>query len=58
MSSTATRLFAVRAAGAGLDHCYLGIEVKRTKAGFVPRAKARETLIRRAATRVVGECVV
>lgn len=35
------------------DHVWLGIEQKRVKGVFVPKAKAREILVRKAATRIV-----
>ena len=50
------RLYAVRETGdADLAHVWLGIEVKRTKAGFVPKAKARQELVRKAASRIIVE---
>lgn len=36
-----------------LSHCWYGIEVKRTKDGFKPKAKSRMTLVRKEATRIV-----
>lgn len=37
-----------------LAHCWYGVEVKRAKGGtFAPKAKARITLVRKAATRIL-----
>jgi hypothetical protein len=47
------RTYRVRDAGPGLEHAWLGVEVKRTKLGFVPKKNARETLVRKVAARVV-----
>jgi hypothetical protein len=38
---------------AGLDHVWNGIEVKRSKGAWVPKAKAREQIVRKAASRIV-----
>ena len=55
VEDSANRFFRVRETGdASLAHVYFGIEVKRIKGAFVPKAKARETLVRKEATRVVG----
>jgi hypothetical protein len=37
----------------GIDHAWLGVEVKRVKGGWEAKAKARPILVRKAATRVV-----
>jgi hypothetical protein len=55
IEDTANRLWAVWATGdANLEHVYYGIEVKRAKGGFQPKAKARATLVRKAATHLVA----
>jgi hypothetical protein len=38
---------------AGIDHAWQGIEVKKVRGEWVPKAKARPVLVRKAATRVV-----
>lgn len=38
---------------ANLEHVWFGIEVKRVKGAYVPKKNARETLVRKAATRLV-----
>lgn len=53
------RFYKVRDAGAGLDHVWLGVELKRVRlagrdAGFLPKGKP-ETLVRKAGARIVGE---
>ncbi len=53
IETTDNRLFRVRETGdADLQHVWVGIEVKRTRDGYVPRAKAREQLVRKAGSRV------
>lgn len=50
------RLFDVKPAGDGLDHCYIGVPVKRVAGSYVPKAKARERLVsKRHIIRVVAE---
>lgn len=49
--TAADQLFQVREAG--YDHAWIGVEVKRTAAGYQPKAKAREILVRKASTEVV-----
>ena len=39
---------------ARLDHVWFGFRVKRTKGGFAPVAKARQTLVRKECTRTVA----
>ena len=39
--------------GQVLDHAWLGFAVKRVKGVWVPKAGAREMLVRKAATRIV-----
>ena len=58
IETLAGQFFQVRDAGAGLDHVWLGIEVKRVKGGFAAKAKAREILVRKAGTRVIATLVV
>lgn len=41
-----------------LAHVWLGVPVKRTAAGFVPKAKARQQLVRRAGCVIVAQVVV
>lgn len=53
IETSANQLFRVRDAGPGLEHAWFGVEVKRTKDGFAPKAKAREVMVRKAASRVV-----
>ena len=54
IEDTANRFFRVRETGdASLAHVYFGIEVKRVKGAYVPKAKAREGLVRKEATRIV-----
>lgn len=49
------RLFSVRPTGdANLAHVWFGIEVKKVRGAYVPKAKARTQLVRKAATRVVA----
>lgn len=55
IEDNAGSFYSVRDAGPGLEHVYIGIPVKRTAAGFVPKAGARERLVRRLLTRVVQE---
>lgn len=40
---------------ANLAHVWFGVEVKRVKGAFVPKKNARETLVRKAASRVVAK---
>jgi hypothetical protein len=55
IEDTANRFWAVWEAGdADLAHVFYGVEVKRAKGGFQPKAKARKTLVRRECTRVVA----
>lgn len=39
--------YLVRDGGPGLEHAWIGVPVKRTAAGFVPKANARDRLVRR-----------
>lgn len=55
IEDSANVLWAVWPTGdASLAHVWFGYRVKKTKAGFVAVAKARNTLVRREATRVVA----
>ncbi len=55
IEDSANRFWQVRETGnPNLDHVWTGIEVKKTAAGFVPKAKARETLVRKAATKIIA----
>ncbi|MGA0594946.1 hypothetical protein [Enterovirga sp. CN4-39] len=53
VETTANQLFRVRSAGAGLDHVWVGTQVKRSARGFVPKAKARDILVRKVGCRIV-----
>ena len=49
------RLYQVEPAPADIPQCWIGIQVKRAKGGgYVPKAKARRELVRKAASRVVS----
>jgi len=37
-----------------IDHCWLGIPVKRAGGSFVPKSKAKPRLVRKDCTRIVG----
>jgi len=53
IETTDNRLYRIIRELADIPQCWLGIEVKRTKAGYVPKAKARPGLVRKEASRVV-----
>jgi hypothetical protein len=54
IETSANQLYRVRETGnPELAHVWFGIPVKRAKGGFVPKANAREHLVRKAASRVV-----
>lgn len=38
-----------------LAHVWFGIEVKRVKGAWVPKAKARETLVRKEASVIISQ---
>jgi hypothetical protein len=52
IETSAGQRFSVRAAS-GIDHAWIGVEVKSVKGQWVPKAKAREILVRKAATKVI-----
>lgn len=52
VETSSNQFFRVRVAD-GIDHAWIGIEVKRVKGSWEAKAKAREILVRKAATRVV-----
>jgi len=52
IETSSNQFFRVRAA-AGIEHAWIGIEVKRVKGAWIVKAKAREMLVRKAATRIV-----
>jgi hypothetical protein len=55
IETTCNRLFQVRETGsADLAHVWHGVEVKRAKGGFAPKARSREMLVRKAGARVVA----
>jgi len=39
---------------ANLAHVWFGIEVKRVKGEWVPKAKAKETLVRKKASQIIS----
>ena len=56
IEDSANRFWLVRETGVeGLDHVWTGVEVRRTKTGFEPKKGARETLVRKAATRIISQ---
>lgn len=54
IETTSNQFFSVTSAGPGLDHVWEGVEVKKVKGDWVPKAKARPTLVRKAATRLIA----
>lgn len=47
-------LYSVRETGdPDLAHVWIGVEVKKIRGAYVPKAKARPTLVRKDATRIV-----
>lgn len=53
IETSSNQFFRVSPAGPGLDHVWNGIEVKKVRGEWVAKAKARQMLVRKAATRVV-----
>lgn len=54
IEDSANQLYRVRDTNdPNLAHVWFGIAVKRVKGEYVPKAKARETLVRKAACRVI-----
>lgn len=53
VETSSNQFFSVKPAGPGLDHVWEGVEVKRVKGEWVPKAKARPILVRKAASRLV-----
>lgn len=54
IETTDNRIYSVRETGnANLAHLWIGVEVKRSKAGFVPKARAREELVRKEGSRTI-----
>lgn len=51
IETSGNQLYRVREGG--YDHAWLGVEVKKVKGAYVPKAKAREILVRKAATKLV-----
>jgi len=43
----------IETGNADTAHVWLGVEVKRTRAGWATKAKAREILVRKAGCRVI-----
>ena len=55
IETSANQFFKVRETGdPALSHGWYGIEVKRVKGEYVPKANAREILVRKAFTRIVA----
>jgi len=55
IETSANQFFAVRNTNDDdLPHVWFGTEVKRVKGAYVPKARAREILVRKAATRFVS----
>lgn len=53
IETSSNQLFRVRETGnADLEHVWIGVAVKRVKGEYVPKAKAREILVRKAGCRV------
>jgi hypothetical protein len=56
IETSSNQLYSVRETGdANLAHVWIGIEVKRSGGTFVPKAKAREMLVRKAASRIISK---
>lgn len=53
VETSANQFYRVEDAGNGIEHAWLGVEVKRVKGAWVAKVKARPCLVRKAATRVV-----
>lgn len=51
IETAANQFFQVRPAH--VDHAWIGFQVKRTKEGFAPKAKAREILVRKAGSKII-----
>jgi hypothetical protein len=55
VETSAGQFFQVREGdSADLNHVWHGLAVKKAKGGFVPKANAREILVRKAGSRVVA----
>lgn len=54
IETSSNQFFSVRETGCpDLAHVWYGVEVKRSKGAWVPKAKARERLVRKEASRTV-----
>jgi hypothetical protein len=54
VETTCNRLYRVRETGdAALSHVWIGVEVKKLMGGFVDKAKARPTLVRKEGTKIL-----
>jgi hypothetical protein len=54
VETSSNQLFDVKPAD-GIDHAWLGVEVKRVKGGgYVPKADARPMLVRKAGSKVIS----
>ena len=52
IETSSNQFFDVKPAD-GIDHAWLGVEVKRVKGGYAPKAKARPILVRKAGSKVI-----
>jgi len=52
IETSSNQLFRVRDS-ADFDHAWIGVEVKKVGGVYMPKAKAREILVRKAASRIV-----
>lgn len=55
IETTANELYQVTEAGPGLQHVWSGIPVKLVKGAYVPKAKAKAHLVRKAGCKVVSQ---
>ena len=56
IETSCNHFYRVRETGdARLDHVWFGVEVKKVRGEWVSKAKARERLVRKAASRIVAE---
>lgn len=55
IETSANQLYLVRETGnPATAHCWIGIAVKRVAGAYVPKAKARPEMVRKAASRIVA----
>lgn len=55
VQATSGHFYAVRDAGDGLDHAWIGVPVKAWKGSYEPKARARERLVRKLGCIIVRE---